>query len=141
MNISNQSLQAFLADRGAASQSRLYVKNKELHYDDDIGCMTLFAAKCGFGGASMSNVAKFIKKNQDTCFSKNTGITNYNDFVASYNDKQSICWKKARKIKTVVSFTQPIDEKSNDSVHKLVRQNLANCKIVSKRSDLQAITD
>ncbi len=131
--INHQSLNAFLLDSN--SHHRLHVKNNALRYDANVGCFTLFAAKLGFGSASMSNVAKFIRKNQDTCFCKNVNIETYNAFIASYNDKQSICWKKAKKVKTITACAEDLDP------HARVKQHLANCKILAKRSDVEALTE
>ncbi len=74
----------------------------------------------------MSNVAKFIRKNQDTCFADTIEKTAYNDFIISYNDKQCIYWKKAKKIKNLVN--QPV--LTRDEAHQAIKQHLGACKLL-----------
>lgn len=131
---SEQALQAFLREKDLPSAnraSRIYLKNDQLMYDADIGCMTLFAAKLGFGSAAMSNVSRFIKENKDDCLKDKNSITNYNTFIDSYNDKQSICWKKVKKIKqAVVKVFNPapdFDYNKKENVYQLVKLHLGNC--------------
>lgn len=127
-------LQAFLKEKDLPSAdraSRLYIKNDQLVYDADIGCMTLFAAKLGFGSAAMSNVSRFIKEHKGDCLKDKQNITDYNTFLESYNDKQCICWKKAKKIKQAVVqvFNPPsdFDMTKKEDVYQVVKLNLANC--------------
>lgn len=140
MNISNQSIQSFFSDRGNNSNNRLYVRNKELHYDNKIGGMTLFAAKLGFGCATMSNVAKFIRKHPNTCFTGQDSIITYNDFVTSYNDKQSISWKKAKHVNflylEIFKSEKDINYDSRDEIHQLITHHLKNAKLLFNQSDI-----
>lgn len=129
-----QILQSFLQEKilpTANRGNRLYIKNDQLMYDANIGCMALFAAKLGFGNAAMCNVSKFIKKNNTECLKDRNTIADYNAFIASYNDKQCIGWKKAKKIKDIaVKVFIPDPDFSltkNEDIYKLIKHNLENC--------------
>lgn len=140
---STAALQTFLGEKDLPSvnrANRLYIKNNQLLYGADLGCMTLFAAKLGFGSAAMSNVSKFIKDNKDTCLTDDKMITDYNAFITSYNDKQHICWKKAKKIKKIAikAFDSGInfDYGSRDGMHQLIKHHLSNCADLLKNPNL-----
>ncbi len=141
-----QALQAFLAEKTNAnnlSDSRLYIENNELKFGADLGCMTLFAAKLGFGNAAMSNVSKFIKTNKATYLKDDQAYTDYNTFISAYNDKQCLCWKKAKKVKNAVvqvfqeDPNKAFDYGSREGMLQLVNHHLENCKTLLNSSNFE----